>query len=48
MSGNVQEYTWCDANGRVLMGGHVDGKVGLQALLDGMQSVIPEIQITKG
>lgn len=44
----VQEYTWCDANGRVLMGGHVDGDVGLQTLLDGIRAVIPGIQITKG
>ena len=48
VSSQVQEYTWCDANGRVLMGGHVDGGVGLQTLLDGIQAVIPGIQITKG
>ncbi|MBQ6661213.1 MAG: hypothetical protein IJM57_07315 [Lachnospiraceae bacterium] len=48
LSDQVQEYTWCDANGRVLMGGHVDGAVGLQALLDGIQAVIPGVQITKG
>ena len=48
LSDQVQEYTWCDANGRVLMGGQVDGKVSLQTLLDGIQAVIPDIQITKG
>ena len=48
MSGQVLEYTWCDASDRVLMGGHVDGDVGLQELLNGIRAVIPDIQITKG
>ena len=48
MSGQVLEYTWCDASDRVLMGGQVDGDVGLQQLINGIRAVIPGIQITKG
>ena len=48
LSGKVQEYTWCDANDRVLMGGTVDGDVSLQQLINGIRAVIPGIQITKG
>jgi hypothetical protein len=47
-TGQVEEYTWCDANDRVLMGGHVDGDMGLNTLLKNIQAVIPGIQITRG
>ena len=47
LSTNVKEYTWCDANGIVLMGGNVDDKVNLAGFISEIEKVIPGIRIEK-